>query len=225
VPWARTARCRLDFCLTGADAPGACCGLRGAEGAALPSSQGFLPPLWPHDACWSAPGLRTASSAARHPAETTLYERARRLLWFVALVRRRCCPISCRRCSIVLLLKRLSLQALSPSCGGSATWPRLNGAHRLPASSVLRSARSVLSVQTWIFRHALVNRRLPASEGVPARPHHCRFRGGRDRPAAGSRQSSLNSAERPHPACGVNGIADGGEGHRSGRNIAFAVPK
>ena len=62
-------------------------GVLGGSGAAL---QPGLPARrrGAHDACWSAPGLRTASSAARRilrKATLAMTERARRLLWFVAL--------------------------------------------------------------------------------------------------------------------------------------------
>lgn len=62
-------------------------GVLGGSGAAL---QPGLPARrrGAHDACWSAPGLRTASSAVRcilRKATLAMTERARRLLWFVAL--------------------------------------------------------------------------------------------------------------------------------------------
>lgn len=169
-------------------------GVLGGSGAAL---QPGLPARrrGAHDACWSAPGLRTASSAVRcilrkaTLAMTYISERDDCYgLWPCGAAALLPWP-SCRRCS-----DRSSSEApQSPGvesrrCGGSATSPAFNGAPLLARKqrsygrpgrcSPSRRGFSDCALATGACRH---------QKGVPARPHHCRFRGGRDRPAAGSR--------------------------------------
>jgi hypothetical protein len=169
-------------------------GVLGGSGAALQSG---LPArrCGAHDACWSAPGLPTASSAARcilRKATLAMTERARRLLWFVALW---CGGVAARALVSTVLRSFFSEASQSPgvesrSCGGSATWPRRSMAlHCLPASSVVTAGRvgALRPSRRGFSDCALAIGACRHQKGVPARPHHCRFPGGRDRPAAGSR--------------------------------------